>query len=450
MADTSSQLTATILLPAFARSPAGDTIGVTFTLPGDWRVGVRVDDARSLPALRDRDVSLDIVPAEVLTVVDENCGDLPVYNPRAGGWARGYRPLPLRTQETIAAGLLDPASFVLRDGVDKNARTLKQGIDYDADLAWGTFGRPEAVSAEQARPVYASYRHGTTRLDSILVTADGRIAYRRGVSHVAVPAPPPLANGEMRLANLYVAGRIERLSFDHIFAVHEAAYPEPQRREPAPAATLLPRTLAKLTSGEPLRILAWGDSVTEATYLPNPATERWQAQLVARLSQRFPKAKIELITEAWGGRNTDSYLNEPPGSLHNYKEKVLDARPDVVISEFVNDGGFTAEKTASQYTRLLADFRAIGAEWIILTPHYVKPDWMGLTRQCFVDADPRAYVQALRTFAPAHGVALADASLRWGRLWRQGVPYMTLQLNAINHPNADGMRLFVDAVMALF
>lgn len=43
------------------------------------------------------------------------------------------------------------------------------------------------------------------------------------------------------------------------------------------------------------------------------------------------------MTEAWGGRNTDSYRNEPAGSVHNYKEKVPDLKPDLIVSEFVND-----------------------------------------------------------------------------------------------------------------
>jgi hypothetical protein len=49
-----------------------------------------------------------------------------------------------------------------------------------------------------------------------------------------------------------------------------------------------------------------------------------------------------------------------------------------------------------------------------------------------------------------NGLALADASKRWGRLWRQGIPYMTLMLNAINHPDPRGMGIFVDSLMELF
>lgn len=38
----------------------------------------------------------------------------------------------------------------------------------------------------------------------------------------------------------------------------------------------------------------------------------------------------------------------------------------------------------------------IGAEWIILSPHYVRPDWMGLTKEREIDDDPRPYVKGDR------------------------------------------------------
>ena len=156
------------------------------------------------------------------------------------------------------------------------------------------------------------------------------------------------------------------------------------------------------------------------------------------------------MTQAWGGRNTRSYLSEPPGSPHNYRETVLGVKPDLIISEFVNDAGLTPEQVEERYSGLLRDFKEIGAEWIILTPHYVRPDWMNLTRERDIDEDPRPYVRGLRQFAARHNVTLADASLRYGRLWRQGVPYNTLMVNAINHPDARGMKLFADALIALF
>jgi hypothetical protein len=162
------------------------------------------------------------------------------------------------------------------------------------------------------------------------------------------------------------------------------------------------------------------------------------------------QARIELVTEAWGGRNTGSYLAEPPGSEHNYREKVLDRRPHLVISEFVNNHNLSPEQVEERYGRLLGDFRGIDAEWIILTPHYVMPSWMGLESQREIDDDPRPYVKGVREFGRRHGVAVADASLRYGRLWRRGIPYQTPMENDINHPNVFGHTLFADSLLALF
>jgi hypothetical protein len=233
-----------------------------------------------------------------------------------------------------------------------------------------------------------------------------------------------------------------------LLPVTETAFPEPPQARPTAAEKLLPKTLAKLRSGEKLRFLAWGDSVTACGYIPND--QRWQAQFVARLKERFPKANIELISNGWGGRNTDSFLHEPPGSQFNYAETVLGAKPDLVVSEFVNDAWMDPPTVEQRYNRFLTDFNAIGAEWCILGPHYVRPDWMGLTTERDCDEDPRPYVKGIRAFAAKHNVAMADTSARWGRLWRQGIPYSSYFCNAINHPDGRGMKLFADALMALF
>ncbi len=271
---------------------------------------------------------------------------------------------------------------------------------------------------------------------------ENAIALRMGAPHSVLPQPPTLPSGERRLANVFLSGRISALTEDNLFPILETSFPDTPRRGPADAESRLPKTLKKLRSGEPLKILAWGDSVT--TY------NRWQSMFVNRLKARYPNANIQLVTEAWGGRNTASYLKEPPGSEHNYKEKVLAQHPDLIVSEFVNDAGLTEKQVDERYTQLLADFQSIGAEWIILTPHYVRPDWMKLTRQRDIDDDPRPYVKGVRQFAESHPVALADASLRYGRLWRQGIPYLTLMENNINHPNLYGHSLFADALLAIF
>jgi lysophospholipase L1-like esterase len=394
---------------------------------------------------------LTVTPPEIRHVSHEKYEALPVYNSNSwSGWNRG---VPLRgvfAQECSTPGLLVASSVVLRSGTNDSDLTYEPGKDYSVDSSWGTLGRlPQGRIAEK-QTVYATYDHAVGRLDSIVLTENGTIEIHPGDARAAAPEPPALIPGQTLLANLWFPGVVEKLTDENLFPVLETAYPEPQKPARTIAEERIPRTLTKLRNGEPVRILAWGDSVTDGSYVPGGLSGRWQEQFAARLRERFPNAKIELITEAWGGRNTDAYMGEPPGSPHNYKEKVLNAKPDLIVSEFVNDAGFNPEQVEQRYAKILADFNAIGAEWIILTPHYVRPDWMGLSTMKNCDSDPRPYVKGLREFATRHSVALADASLRFGRLWRQGIPYNTLMLNSINHPNKRGMKLFADALMEIF
>ena len=415
-----------------------------FKLVGDWEVQVTVSEPRA------RKTTSRVASPPLVTVTAERHAALPFFNPTAGGWVKGAQLRGMQAQETTTPYLLDPDSFILRAGLEPDANVFQRGKDYEIDLAWGTFGRVTNGVIKPDQAVFASYRHALARLDAVVLTRAGKIVLRQGEARAAAPGPPKIGAGERHLGNIWLPGRMTKLGPEHLFPILESAYPEPPKPTPSSAEQLLSKTMKKLQSGERLRLLAWGDSVTVGTYVPDWEHNRWQEQFVARLRERFPKADIELLPEAWGGRNTSSYLDEPPGSPHNYREKVLGAKPDLIVSEFVNDAGMNPQQVEERYGKLLADFQGIGAEWIILTPHYVRPDWMGLTRERDIDDDPRPYVTGLRQFAAKHSVALADASRRYGRLWRQGIPYNTLMLNSINHPDARGMRIFADALMELF
>ena len=413
---------------------------------GPWQVGVEVPRKRGAP----RRTVLEVAGPARCAVVAERYDSLPQFNPTAAGWLKGVALRAVRAQECTACFALDPASLEVRSGAGPDGTRLEQGKGYEADLRWATVGRLPAGTIRENQPVWISYRYTPQRLDSVVLTAEGGVALRRGAPHIAAPRPPDLAAGETRLANLWLHCRQDQLTEDDLFPILENSFPEEPVQTPSPAERLLPVASRKLLSGEPLRILAWGDSVTDAGHLAKPEEERWQAQFVRRLKGRFPRAVIELCTESWPGRNTATYLGEPPGAEHNYREKVLDVHPDLIVFEFVNDSGLALDQVEANCRRILADFRTIGAEWIILTPHYVRPDWMGLTHERDIDDDPRPYVAFLRRFAQEQGVALADAARRYGRLWRQGIPYSTLMVNNINHPDVRGMALFADSLMALF
>jgi hypothetical protein len=242
------------ILPAFAQPPA------TLTLAGDWLVRVALPGR---PA-----ETLSVFPAPLLQVTQEPYSNLPLFNPKAGGWARGTQLNPLKAQETTSRFLLDPASFSLSDG----ARLLTPGTDYEIDLEWGTFGRLANSPIQPNQTVYATYRHAQMRLDAVVQTANGSIVIRTGEPRAAAPAQPAIHPNERHLGNIYIPIYLQKLTPEHLFPVLETAYPE----TPIVPTPTITRIKKRLENGEKLRILAWGDSVTDASYLPNRPADRWQ------------------------------------------------------------------------------------------------------------------------------------------------------------------------------
>ena len=288
-----------------------------FSLTGDWDLQVAVDEPRPISTI------LRVNSPSPIAVTAEKHISLPLFNPKAGGWVKGAQLHGVQAQETTTPGLLDPVSFGLRAGPEPGAALFQRGKDYEIDPKWGTFGRLEGGTIKPDQAVFASYRHAQLRLDAVVLTSEGRIVLRPGVGRAAAPVPLKVEQGERHLGNIWLPGYLTKLGAEHRFPILESAYPEASKPSRSPAEQLLPRTMKKLATGERLRLLAWGDSVTVGTY--------------------------------------------------------------------------------------------------------VRPDWMGLTREREIDDDPRPYVKGLREFAAKQPVALADASRRYGRLWRQGLPYNTLR-----------------------
>lgn len=393
-------------------------------------------------------VKLNVTEPQVVRVIDEAYDRLPVYR-KTGGWQGGgwNDGLALRGVAGIGCAqkmALDPYSVRLRlpDGTE-----MRRGIDFDYTEAWGTVGRLTGGRISETQNVLISYRYIPNRLDSVIMGADGKLRIENGVPRSYCPKLPALKDGETRLLNIFTDAQTDKLTEENIFIITETEFPAESARG---QQTFIPNVMKKLKNGEHVKILAWGDSVTECDYLP--PEDRWQAQFLNLLKRAFPNADIELVSNGWGSHTIPSFLNEPEGSIHNYQKTVLGVKADLVVTEFVNDANLDEKTWNYTFNKVLNDFRAQGTEWIILTPHYVHPDWMGLTSQNGpeIENDPRPYVAFIRRFTAENNVALADASKRYGRLWRQGIPYNTLMTDTINHPDKDGMRIFADALMSIF
>lgn len=408
-----------------------------FRALGDWEFEISLTNAGR--ALR---TNFHVAPPPFFSVTNEPMAHLDEWKSEPG-WARQKIP-GLIEGLNCARFVLDEHSVVARSSTAADAIVFEPGKDYRVDVEWCGIGRVGGGRISSNQPVYLSYRFQKRRLDSVVLNRTGELELRRGEPHISMPAPPPLGVGEIRVANIFVPENLKQLGPANFFPILETHFPEPPQSSPSKAEQLLPKTVAKLRKGEPLKMLAWGDSVTQG-YL---GEDQWQNQFVRRLKERFPKADIQLVTVGWGAHNSQHFLDAPPGHAGNFAERVLGAKPDLVVSEFVNDVPLDVAKVEQNYHKFQADFQAIGAEWIILSPHYST--FMNWPSERDLDDDPRAYVKMLRRFAPENKIALADAAARYGRLWRQGIPYSTLMVNTVNHPDVRGMAIFADSLMALF
>ncbi len=411
-----------------------------------WRVEIGPGVAGGVSL--EKAVLFDIAPPERVAVRDERHDALPLYNPRAGGWARGAKPRGIQTEECTATGKLYPETLRVKAAPGKNVTVFVSGTDYELEPFWGTFGRIEggAIAADQA--VYLDYDYEPDRLDTIAVNAAGEAQLFKGVPSLGVVMPAPVSEEFTPVARVWVSGRGEPLTNDNLYPIYFDAVAE-GLASASVAEQLLPETLAKLRSGEPLTLVTFGDSVTCGGGVGKDQDQWWQGQFLARLKERFPSSQVAWKNAGWGGASSAAYMKSPRGSEHDYVRDVLEPKPDLVVIEFVNDAYLDEAGVAEHYGTILKDLRGVGAEVILLTPHLVRPDWMNLDTMK-VKEDPRPYVRGLKAFGAANNVAVADASALYCNLWRQGLPYMSLMTNAINHPDVRGHKLFADALMALF
>ncbi len=436
-----------VFLGNMCAAAAPVTIPVHVVAPWALEVGPGRVELSGRHIVLDEAVRLEIAPPICKSVVDEKYDRLPVFNDKAPGWLKGVRLSALIAEECSATGLLTPGSFRIK-GAPASSNFFVVGKDYGFDEFWATFGRLEGGAIGENHPVYCDYEYAYHRLDSIVAGADGALRIVQGVPAQALALPPAIGAGDTVLANVFVSGETRRLTDDSIFPM-DASLP-PAYSDGTPVADrLLPRTLAKLRDGRPVTIVAFGDSVTCGGGIGAEKNLWYQYQFETLLQARFPQSRITMLTAGWGGASSKRYLESPRGSEHDFVRDVLEPKPDLVTIEFVNDAYLDEAGTAAHYAGIVDQLLQNGSEVILITPHLVRPDWMQVETMRF-DEDPRPYVRGLREFGAARGIAVADASAEWRRLWRRGIPYITLLANAINHPDARGHELFARVLLNLF
>jgi lysophospholipase L1-like esterase len=300
-------------------------------------------------------------------------------------------------------------------------------------------------------------------MDTVQVSADGKVTLKQGQPHISAPVPPEADGGSIAVAHIFVDHGGTEITPDKIYPLLET----PAQATTASTPGRIPKTLAKLKAGEPVTIVCLGDSVTAGGNASKPEL-RYVDVFAAGLRERFPQAKIDVQNISAGGSNSRQWLYPekfPYKGLHGADnparfDRVVATKPDLVTIEFVNDAGGNAATghvpgaglgsagVEEAYGEILKRLEPLGTEVILITPHFTMWRMMGF--KSMRETEQRPYVLALRDFATKHHLGLADTSARWEHLAKEGLPYLTLLDNTINHPDDRGHRLFAEELWKCF
>ena len=425
-----------VLLCGGEITPQGSAVVVA---PGTYDVGgqaVTVSERCTLP----------VAAAPILDVRNE---PLKLSVDKPAGWAKGTRLRACNARDVNACGSFVPGSLEIRRS--PGGELLREGTDYLVDSDWGHVGLGPKSPVTDHDTVFASYRFSLLRMDTVQVSADGKASLVQGQPHISSPLPPAADAGCVAVAHVFVGYRATEVTADGIYPIRETAAQAITGSTPG----RIPKTLAKLKAGQPVTIVCWGDSVTAGGNASQPAL-RYVDVFAAGLRSRFPQAKIDVQNISLGGSNSRQWLHPDkfPYQARSGSEskaqfdRLLAAKPDLVTIEFVNDAGLTPAMVEQTYGEILGRLQPLGAEVILITPHFTMWRMMGF--KGMREAERRPYVLALREFAGQHNVALADAAARWQHLAAEGLPYLTLLHNTINHPDDRGHRLFAEELWKCF
>ena len=415
---------------------------VSVTVPdGTWRVG-------------DQDVTISsgsrflIAGAGVHHVENE---PLVLSKDAPGGFCKGTKlkgPQPIGPVN--ARWSLVEDSVVIRR--ERESLPLVVGKDYLVSAQYALVGIGTAPTVTPQDVVFASYDYRVQRLDSVVLNGDGIVEYIQGVPGVASVVSPEISPDSIRLFNMFRPYGENFFKKDHLF------FFEKNSSDISTGTTIgkIPETLKKLTRGESVTIVCFGDSVTVGADIVNPA-ESYVEQFRVALYEKFSPDQIDLHNVSLGGSRSIQWLYK--GNYHGLPrrpsdicdfQRVINLKPDLVTIEFVNDMTLKPEEWNESYNTIYDQLSEIGSEVILITPHFVHPGLMGLTGNPMRPVETRPVVGFLREFAEEKNCGLADVSARWEQSWEEGVPYITMLANHFNHPDTNGARLFAQELMKCF
>ena len=218
---------------------------------------------------------------------------------------------------------------------------------------------------------------------------------------------------------------------------------------PEAVGRFLPRTMAKLMSGEKLRAVVAGDSLTAGAH----ASERFNIPPYAppfprmtfdAIRLKYPKADIDLTVSGIGGGTSESFIRDGV-----FDEKVIAPEPDLVLICFgMNDSdheriGFTDERYRKNNLAMIGRIRDAlpDCEILLVSSIYGNPYTFNSERY-------ESLARVLKDIAAENagrGVAFCDPQAMEKQLLHRKA-FADFMADNMVHPNDFGMRLIAQTI----
>ncbi|MBP7734485.1 MAG: hypothetical protein KA369_00800 [Spirochaetes bacterium] len=197
----------------------------------------------------------------------------------------------------------------------------------------------------------------------------------------------------------------------------------------------LQKSIKKLTSGEHLKIIALGDSLTQGWMV-----RKGYLDFIAEMLQSlFPDCDVSILNRGIPGDTAE-------GGLYRLREDVLDGDPDLVFVQFALNDAFTGVppaqfkntiKTIVDHIRTDTD-----AEILLLTSVPIMHQ--------DVDFMAENFYSRLSEVSSEESIPIALVHQYWKKKMSEGTDIHSLVQADMVHPNVEGYRLMAEAIMEVF
>src|SRR4030042_933539 len=193
----------------------------------------------------------------------------------------------------------------------------------------------------------------------------------------------------------------------------------------------LQKTLRKLAAGDPVRIVALGDSLTQGWMV----RKGYLDFLAEMLEKKYPDGEISIVNRGIPGDTAD-------GGLHRLRRDVCDADPDLVFIQFgLNDAfmGVHPERFRTTVEIMIERIRSdTDAEILLVTSVPVMFERM--------DAATGEFYGLLEAIAEQEKLPIARVHRYWMKKVNAGIAFGSLVQHDQVHPNVEGYRLMAEAI----